>query len=208
VTLRRQSKHSELVPRVGDMCPTYDAKLHAIHKRRRPVRPKSLGLVALVLFIATVYVANWLVSHYGVVNVGFGLVAPAAVFSVGIAFTLRDAVHRLLGPWYVVAGILAGAALSYTISPAFATASAVAFLVSEAADLLVYTPLEKRSWIGAVTLSNTVGLLIDSWIFLTIAFGSLDFFWGQVVGKAWMTALTIALFALARGIKTLRPVTA
>jgi hypothetical protein len=37
-------------------------------------------------------------------------------------------------------------------------------------------------------LSNTVGLLIDSWLFLTIAFGSLAFFWGQVVGKAWMTA--------------------
>jgi uncharacterized PurR-regulated membrane protein YhhQ (DUF165 family) len=169
------------------------------------MRPKSLGLVALALFIATVYVANWLVSHYGVVSVGFGLVAPAAVFSVGAAFTLRDAVHRTLGPAWVVVGILVGAGLSYTIAPTFATASAVAFLVSEAADLLVYTPLEQRSWLSAVVLSNTVGLLIDSWIFLSIAFGSLAFFWGQVVGKAWMTALTIALIALARASKRVLP---
>lgn len=166
---------------------------------------RKAGLAALVAFIATVYVANWLVSHYGIVNVGFGLQAPAAVFSVGAAFTLRDIVHRTLGPAWVFAGIIVGAGLSYTIAPAFATASMVAFLASETADLLVYTPLEKRSWIGAVTLSNTVGLALDSWIFLTIAFGSLGFFWGQVVGKAWMTALTIALIALARASRSLLP---
>jgi uncharacterized PurR-regulated membrane protein YhhQ (DUF165 family) len=155
------------------------------------------------LFIATVWVANWLVSHYGIVDVGFGLKAPAAVFSVGVAFTLRDFVHRSLGRWYVVAGIVIGAGLSFLIAPTFALASGVAFLVSETADLTVYTPLERRSWLGAVVLSNTVGLLIDSWLFLTIAFGSLTFFWGQVVGKAWMTVLTIAVIAAVRGARAL-----
>lgn len=169
------------------------------------MRPKAVGLVALGLFIATVYVANWLVSHYGIVNVGFGLQAPAAVFSVGAAFTLRDAVHRTLGPKFVVLGIAVGAALSYSIAPAFATASGVAFLVSELADLTVYTPLERKSWLGAVVLSNTVGLALDSWIFLSIAFGSLDFFWGQCVGKAWMTALTIAVIAAVRASRALLP---
>jgi uncharacterized PurR-regulated membrane protein YhhQ (DUF165 family) len=70
---------------------------------------RRAGLVALILFIATVWVANWLVSHYGIVDVGFGLKAPAAVFSVGVAFTLRDFVHRSLGRWWVVAGIVIGA---------------------------------------------------------------------------------------------------
>jgi uncharacterized PurR-regulated membrane protein YhhQ (DUF165 family) len=54
-----------------------------------------------------------------------------------------------------------------------------------------------------VLLSNTVGLLIDSWIFLTLAFGSLTFFAGQVVGKAWMTVLTIAVIAAVRGARAL-----
>jgi hypothetical protein len=49
-----------------------------------------------------------------------------------------------------------------------------------------------------VTLSNTVGLAVDSALFLTLAFGSLAFFWGQVVGKAWMTLLAVLLLAAVR----------
>jgi uncharacterized PurR-regulated membrane protein YhhQ (DUF165 family) len=72
-------------------------------------------------------------------------------------------------------------------------ASGVAFLTSELADFAVYTPLRERHWLGAVTLSNTVGLTIDSALFLFLAFGSLDFLAGQIVGKAWMTALAVLL---------------
>jgi hypothetical protein len=89
--------------------------------------------------------------------------------------------------------------LSYFVSPAFvAAASAAAFLSSELADFAVYTPLERRSWLGAVALSNTVGLVIDSVLFLWIAFGSLEFLPGQVVGKAWMTLLALGLLAVIR----------
>jgi uncharacterized PurR-regulated membrane protein YhhQ (DUF165 family) len=157
-----------------------------------------LGSVVLALFVATVWFANWLVSHFGIVGVGFGLQAPAAVFAVGVAFTLRDELQRALGRVAVVLAVILGAALSYLVAPQFAVASGVAFLVSEFADFAVYTPLAERSWVGAVTLSNTVGLLIDSWLFLTIAFGSLAFFWGQVVGKAWMTLLAVALIGVWR----------
>ena len=79
-------------------------------------------------------------------------------------------------------------------------ASGVAFLVSELSDLVVYTPLRERSWLGAVVTSNTVGLMIDSALFLWLAFGSLQFFWGQVVGKAWMTLLAVVLIAGARAV--------
>jgi hypothetical protein len=40
-----------------------------------------------------------------------------------------------------------------------------------------------------------VGLLVDSVLFLLLAFGSLDFLAGQVVGKAWMTLLALVLIA-------------
>jgi uncharacterized PurR-regulated membrane protein YhhQ (DUF165 family) len=39
------------------------------------------------LFVATVWFANLLIQHFGIVDVGFGLQAPAGVFMVGIAFT-------------------------------------------------------------------------------------------------------------------------
>jgi queuosine precursor transporter len=159
---------------------------------------KLVGAVTFGLFVATVFLANWLVAHYGVVPVGFGLVAPAGVYVVGVAFTLRDTVQRTLGRLAAVLAVLIGAAASYLIEPRFAVASGVAFLVSELADLAVYTPLERRSWLAAVVASNTVGLLIDSWLFLTIAFGSLEFFAGQVVGKAWMTLAAVLVLTAGR----------
>lgn len=156
---------------------------------------RNIGLAAAAGFIATVFIANWLITRYGVVPVGFGLVAPAGVYAVGVAFTLRDAVHRTLGVPWVIAAIIIGAGLSVLVSAKFALASGTAFLVSEFADLIIYTPLRERSWLGAVTLSNTVGLVVDSALFLALAFGSLQFFWGQVVGKAWMTVAAIVLLS-------------
>ena len=62
-----------------------------------------------------------------------------------------------------------------------ALASAAAFLFSEFADLAVYTPLERSRWLTAVAVSNVVGLIADSALFLWLAFGSLDFLAGQLV---------------------------
>jgi hypothetical protein len=38
----------------------------------------------------------------------------------------------------------------------------------------------------AVAASATLGLIVDSVVFLYLAFGSLDYLSGQVLGKAWM----------------------
>jgi len=159
---------------------------------------KRIGVTALCCYIATIFAANWAIQHYGVVPVGLGLMAPAGVYFAGLAFTLRDVVHRTLGPVASLAAIAVGAGLSAFVSPAFAAASAAAFLFSELADFAVYTPLRERGWLPAVLLSNAVGLTVDSLIFLTLAFGSLDFLAGQVVGKAWMTLAAIAVLAAAR----------
>jgi uncharacterized PurR-regulated membrane protein YhhQ (DUF165 family) len=159
---------------------------------------KRLGLIAVLGYVATIFAANWLIVHVGPVSVGFGLVAPAGVYAAGVALTLRDLTQALLGRVAVIVAILAGAGLSYLVSPSFAAASAAAFLLSELADFAVYTPLEQRSWLGAVALSNTVGLLVDSLLFLWLAFGSLAFLPGQIVGKAWMTVLAVLLLALVR----------
>ena len=88
--------------------------------------------------------------------------------------------------------IVAGALLSGGFSPrSLVLASAAAFLLSELADFAVYTPLARRRLIVAVVLSGMVGLVVDSIVFLWLAFGSLSFLPGQVVGKAWMVLLSI-----------------
>src|SRR5215218_3036394 len=98
-------------------------------------------MIWVVLYVATIFAANWAISTFGVVPVGFGLVAPAGVYFAGLAFTLRDLTQESLGRPWTVGAILVGAAISALISPQFAIASGLAFLVSETADYLVYTPL-------------------------------------------------------------------
>jgi uncharacterized PurR-regulated membrane protein YhhQ (DUF165 family) len=161
---------------------------------------KKLGIAALALFVGTVFAANWLVSNVGLVPVGFGLLAPAGVYVVGLAFTLRDVVQDTLGKRWVVAAIAAGAVASLVISPALAVASATAFALSEIADFFVYTPMRNSDRpYAAVVASNAIGLVVDSAVFLWLAFGSLEFLPGQVVGKAWMTLAALPLvFAYRR----------
>jgi uncharacterized PurR-regulated membrane protein YhhQ (DUF165 family) len=166
------------------------------------------GFVFLVLFGLTIPAANWLIGHVGttcvpngpcLVPVAPGVMAPSGVLMIGIALVLRDLVQRRLGVAWALGAILAGAALSAAIAPpTLVVASAVAFLLSELADLAVYTPLARRRLVLAVVLSGLVGLVIDSVAFLWLAFGSLDFLAGQVIGKAWMIVLSIPFVAWLR----------
>lgn len=155
-------------------------------------------MIYLILYIATIFGANWAISTFGFVPVGFGLVAPAGVYFVGAALTLRDLAQEKLGTWHILAAIVVGAGLSAFVSPQFALASGAAFLLSELSDFAVYTPIRERRWLLAVGLSNTVGLVVDSALFLWLAFGSLDFISGQIVGKLEMTVLAVILLAVIR----------
>ena len=154
---------------------------------------RAVGWTALTGYIATIFGANWAIAHFQLVSVGFGLKAPAGVYFVGLAFTCRDLVQNILGRWVSVVAIIAGAALSALVSPQFALASGAAFLCSELADFAVYTPLLRRGWISALVPANLVGCIVDSVIFLTFAFHSLDLVTGQVVGKAWMTVAAVVI---------------
>jgi len=142
----------------------------------------TLAVTALVAaaFVGCVWGANWMITNVGTphpsgartIPVGLGWDAPSGVVFVGASLTLRDVLQRRTGPWLVVAAIVVGAALSAALSPGLAVASGVTFLVAELADLAVYTPLRERSLTGAVLASNAVGALVDSALFLTLAFGT------------------------------------
>lgn len=176
---------------------------------RRTLDRRTLeGIVFLCAFAACIPAANWLIGHAGVVcvpdgpcliPVAPGLKAPSGVLMVGLALVLRDLVQRRLGKGWAVVAILAGAVLSGTLAPpTLILASAVAFLLSESVDFIVYTPLQRRRLLLAVTASSLVGLMVDSAVFLWLAFGSLEFLPGQIIGKAWMVLLTLPLIAWLR----------
>lgn len=166
------------------------------------------GGIFFILFCLTVPVANWMIGHVGTFCVANGpcvlpvapsIDAPSGVVMVGAALVLRDLVQRRLGIWFGVAAILVGAALSAVVAPPnWVIASAVAFLLSEFSDFAVYTPLARRRLVAAVFASSAAGLVIDSIVFLWLAFGSLDFLAGQVIGKAWMVMLALPLIVWLR----------
>jgi uncharacterized PurR-regulated membrane protein YhhQ (DUF165 family) len=155
----------------------------------------------LVAFCLCIPAANWMIGHVGttcmpggpcLVPVAPGLLAPSGVLMVGLCLVLRDLVQRRLGPGWTAWAIVFGAILSAWVAPrALVFASAAAFLLSEFVDMAVYTPLQKKRLVLAVLLSGLVGLTIDSIVFLYVAFGNLDFLAGQIVGKAWITVLSL-----------------
>jgi hypothetical protein len=163
---------------------------------------RAEGFLYLCLYMLCIPAANWMILHVGtfcvpdggpcMVPVAPGLLAPSGVVTVGLALVLRDLVQRRLGRWWSLAAIAAGAALSALLAtPALVLASTAAFLFSELADFAVYTPLQRRRFIVAVIASSLAGLIVDSMLFLWLAFGSLDFLAGQIVGKAWMVLLSL-----------------
>ena len=174
-----------------------------IPRRETVTRRRMEGFLYLAAFFATVPIANWMIGHVGTVCVAGGpclipvapgLMAPSGVLMIGAAFVLRDLVQRRLGKGWTVGAILAGGALSGLFAPrALVVASVTAFLISEFADFAVYTPLQRRRFMLAVFASSVVGLAIDSIVFLYLAFGSLEFLAGQIVGKAWMVVLAMPL---------------
>jgi len=171
-------------------------------------RQKVEGALFLAGFIACVPAANWLIGHVGtfcapdgpcLIPVAPGIMAPSGVVMIGLALVLRDLVQRRLGVSFAVIGILIGAAISALFAPpALVIASATAFLLSEIADLLVFTPLQRRGLVLAVFASSIVGLVVDSLLFLWLAFGSYEFLTGQILGKAWMVLIALPFVHLIR----------
>jgi uncharacterized PurR-regulated membrane protein YhhQ (DUF165 family) len=151
------------------------------------------AIVPAAAFLGCILAANYATTRWGMVPVGFGLMATAGTYFAGATFVLRDLIHDLAGRRFVFALIALGAALSFAVSaPFIALASAVAFGLSELADLAIYQPLRRRGYIRAAVASNVVGAFVDTVVFLSIAgFPLWQAFPGQVVGKLLITLAVV-----------------
>lgn len=171
-------------------------------------RRRTEGVLFLIGFGLCIPVANWFIGNVGtacppggpcLIPVAPGVMAPSGVATIGLAFVLRDLVQRRIGIRWAAVAVVAGAVLSALFAPpALVVASGLAFLFSESADLAVYTPLQRRRLVLAVFASSVVGLVVDSMLFLYLAFGSLDFLLGQIVGKSWMVVFALPFIVLLR----------
>ncbi|MGW5646202.1 VUT family protein [Saccharopolyspora sp. NPDC003752] len=163
-------------------------------------RHSCLGFVVLVAFTTTVVIANWASTHWrpalrvdcrasghGVGRSDADLARPAARGSRRASGTRHDP---------------ARAGVSWLLAtPQIASASVVAFVVSEAVDSGVYARLRTPSRLGAVMGSNIIGLVTDSALFVPLAFGSFTAVPGQVLGKTVATTLTVAVLLATKAVR-------
>lgn len=157
----------------------------------------------IMAYIATIPAANYLIGHVGtlcipdgpcLIPVFPGVMAPSGVLAIGFALLFRDLVQRRFGPLVSLSCIGVGALLSFAVAnPFIAFASAAAFLFSELVDFAVYTPLAKRYFVAAVLFSCTAGAVVDSALFLLLAFGNIEHIAGQVLGKIYAVLAYLAV---------------
>lgn len=170
------------------------------------IRPRTRRFIAaagaLTAYVVAVVGANVLTSWYGQVWVAPGLLTTAGTYAAGAALFTRDAVQETAGRRAVLGAVAVGAAASVRLAgPHLAIASGVAFLFAEMTDMAVYTPLRRRSWTRAVLVSNAVGAVLDTAIFLGLAGFPITFatVTGQLVGKVvWATAAPLLVVLIAR----------
>ena len=171
---------------------------------------KILISLVFVLFLAMIPAANYALHHIGigctinppcVIAVWYKplIYAPSGVLFAGFAFVLRDILQRLTGLSTSLIAVILGTLLSYLyVDPQIATAGCLAYFLSEIADTICYSYIQRYNLILAVIVSATVGLVIDSVVFLQMAFHSYQFLPGQIIGKLWTVILAIPLIKLCR----------
>ncbi len=167
-----------------------------------PWNRRLLSAVLALGLLSTVVGANWLVSTFGVIPAGFGLMVPAGTYAAGLALGLRDGLDRLGGFTWVLPTIALGVVLSVVLaSPGIAVASAAAFALGELTDLFVWRRLRRSGWRRALVASNAVGAVVDTCVFLPLAGIPLTMtnVGGQVLVKAvYVTASILVLVEIAR----------
>ncbi len=130
---------------------------------------RTIGVLSFAAYVGMIVLSNYLLQHFGLIHVGWSLMAPAGPFCAALTFPLRDIVQRAGGFLLGVAAVLVGAGISWWISPSLAAASALAYLASESTDLALFTAIQRRFLVGAVLVSGLVASLVDSIVFLHVA---------------------------------------
>jgi uncharacterized PurR-regulated membrane protein YhhQ (DUF165 family) len=167
-------------------------------------------LVLTLLFVASAAASNWAIQHVGrnngpiaprTIPIGWGMQAASGVVLVGVMISVRDALHEQVGIRGTLVAITIGSGFSALLAPpALAIASGTTMLVAESADALVYQRLRTWGWFLAATGSNLASALLDSAIFLVIAYGANVAAHGTyalTVGKVEVSLFTLAALALA-----------
>ena len=129
----------------------------------------------LSLCMVTVILISNILVQYPVMLWGLEDLLTWAAFTYPVAFFITDITNRTYGVMaarrIVYWGFFTAVILSfYFATPRIAIASGSAFLLSQLIDIQIFTKLSKFQWWKAPLASSTLGSIIDTILFFTIAF--------------------------------------
>ena len=158
-----------------------------------------MGLVV----IASNYLVQYPVKFFQLENL-----LTYGAFSYPITFLITDLANRAFGQgvarYVVLIGFFIGIILTFFVSTNFADiisiriaiGSATAFIIAQNIDINVFDKLRKKKWYIAPIISSTIGSIIDTFIFFSIAFYNTVIPWFTLALGDLAVKLLVALVML------------
>ena len=159
-----------------------------------------------------VVLSNYLVQ-FPVNQFGLSEILTYGAFSYPITFLITDLANRAYGKAVarkvVYIGFVIGILLTLFVSTNFtdiisiriAIGSGVAFFVAQNLDVQVFDRLRKKSWFIAPLTSSTLGSMVDTFLFFSIAFYATGISWvtlaiGDLAVKIIITLIMLIPFRI------------
>tara|TARA_Y100001958_G_C21068972_1_gene429162 strand:+ start:52 stop:597 length:546 start_codon:yes stop_codon:yes gene_type:complete len=159
-----------------------------------------------------VVISNYLVQ-FPIQYFGLDEILTYGAFSYPITFFITDLANRAYGKVVarkiVYIGFTIGVTLTFALSTNFsdiisiriAIGSGLAFFVAQNLDIKIFDKLRKKSWFIAPLTSSTLGSIVDTFLFFSIAFYATGVPWptlalGDLIVKLSITLLMLIPFRL------------
>jgi uncharacterized PurR-regulated membrane protein YhhQ (DUF165 family) len=131
--------------------------------------------VAFAAAMAFIVVASNVLVQHPFMPWGLQDYLTWGAFTYPVAFLVTDLSNRHFGPAIARRVVLVGFVIAVALSIIFATprialASGTAFLTAHLLDIFVFNRLRARAWWQAPVVSSTIGSVVDTILFFSLAF--------------------------------------
>ena len=160
-----------------------------------------------ILMGLIVVISNYLVQ-FPIQQFGLAEILTYGAFTYPITFLITDLANRAYGKVVarkvVYVGFIIGILLTLFVSTNFsdiisiriAIGSGLAFFISQNLDIKIFDLFRKKSWFVAPLTSSTLGSIVDTFLFFSIAFYSTGIPWITLAIGDLIVKLTITLIML------------
>ena len=168
----------------------------------------TLSFLMGVVVLTSNYLVQFPINYFGLNEI-----LTYGAFSYPIAFLITDLANRTYGKIIarkiVYFGFLIGITFTLFVSTNFADlisiriaiGSGSAFLVAQLLDVQIFDKLRKNSWYVAPLISSSIGSIVDTFLFFSIAFAGTDVPWitlslGDLAVKLFVALVMLIPFRL------------